>query len=260
MSSATASAVRFGALLLLLSVLYFAGMFLLGRPRLDSVTRPAPLSPHLVGDELSLDASSGVWAVVEPVTVTLFPQTARAPYGTERRELRVRALRNRHEVAFLLEFADATENRGDTPHPDGCAVLLTPRPGPASTQMMGHGRAANIWHWTAQDLDGEVEGEPYADAGARELAASGPGTQAPFGAQNVVGRGQWQSGRWQVILRRDLEGRQPGAWNLTGGASLAVSFAVWDGAKGETLSSKSISVLRPLILSSSSDENVSGTP
>lgn len=265
MRSATASAARFGTLLVLVSALYFAGMYFLGRPRLDSVTRPAPLTPGVVSGELSLDPASSVWAAAEPVTITLLPQTARAPYGTEERELRVRALRNQQELAFLLEFEDATENRGDTPHPDGCAVLLTERPAPASNQMMGHGRTANIWHWRAQSRDGEGPEEPDAtaasqgpgpDTGIRELAASGPGTQVPLADLNVEGRGQWHMGRWRVIFRRDLEGRQPGEWDLSGDVALAVSFAVWDGAKDETLSAKSISILRPLVLRSESDEAV----
>ena len=225
----------FGAVLALLSVAYFASMYVMSRPRLDSVTSPQLIRVGYTSDTLSMDPRAPQWRAIEPISVALVPQAARAPFGTQEREVLLRAVYNDREIAFLLEYADDTEDRAGAPRPDGCAVMLTPDPGPATAQMMGHGGSANIWHWMA-------------DSVARNLVATGPGTQAESGLGTVEAYGSYTDGRWSVVFRRPLVSSHPDELAVTAEHSMSVSFAVWDGSREEGLSAKSISALRPLRL------------
>ena len=239
---------RFTAPLLLVGVLYFVAMYGMRQPRMESVTTPEPLLIGYATEQLSADPSSDHWRSVEPVTIRLFPQAVRAAFGSEVRVVLVRGAYNVGEMAFLLELEESTEGSGASHAPDGCAVMLTPGAPPATAQMMGHGGNANIWHWVSDTAAGASDASPSTDQGVRELIATGPGTQAPMAFQRVEGRGEYARGRWSVVIKRQRESLQAGELEVAPAAALSVAVAVWDGARGEGLSAKSISILRPLRL------------
>lgn len=249
MKASTRSVLTFSVPLLLLGVLYFAVMYRMTRDELVGVTAEEPLLIHYVQDTLPSDPSSDYWSAIDSTVIHLWPQNARVPYGIEERDVVVRGAYNDQEIAFLLEFADSTENRAVAPTgTDGCAVFIGPADSPAAVQMMGQDATGNIWHWLAdrdamqyQRLDDSVRA-------VLELVAAGPGTQTPLAQQTVVGRGEYRAGYWHVILRRNLASQQPDAIELSAGSDLIISFAVWDGAKREAFAAKSISIVRPLIL------------
>ncbi len=239
---------RFAAPLLLVSLLYFAVVYGMRQPRTELVTTPEPLVIGYTADALPADPSADHWRSVEPATIRLFPQASRAPFGTQERVVLLRGSFNDREIAFLLQFGDSTEGRGASGASDGCAVMLTPGAPPAAAQMMGHGSGANIWHWVADTATGDADVSRIRHQAVRELIATGPGTQAPMGAQTTEGRGEYAQGRWSVVLKRPREGLQVGELEVGPARALSIAVAVWDGARGESLSAKSISILRPLRL------------
>ena len=124
--------------------------------------------------------------------------------------------------------------------------MLVPGTAPAVGQMMGHDATANIWHWRA-DWDA-AHARPGGDSlrAVHELLASGPGTQGLMPAQTVAGAGSYHDGKWSVVFERPLHPQQEGELALGPNQDIQIAFAVWDGAKLESLSRKSISVLRPM--------------
>jgi DMSO reductase family type II enzyme heme b subunit len=243
------SIVTFTVPLLLMGAVYFVVMRGMSQPREVVPAGNEPLMVTQTTATLPAEPDADQWSDIEPVKIRLFPQAARMPYGTEERDLWVRGVYNDREVAFLLEFRDETEDLGDPSTPDACAILLTDARSPATTQMMGHGSNANIWHWMADRDQARYRYDTDSAASAvRELIALGPGTQTLLPSQTVLGRGHYRNGTWRVVFKRQRESQQPGELALTPGNGVDVSFAVWDGASAESMSRKSIAVLRALTL------------
>ncbi len=248
MTSPRATISTFAVALLLLGTLYFVVVRSMGQPRLAALTSEPAWVIHHTTERVLLDPDAAAWARIEPVKIRLYPQTARAPFGTEERDVWVTGAYTDEAVAFRLEFADATESRDSTSYWDACAIMLLPGRAPAAGQMMGHDAAANIWHWRA-DRDA-AHARPGGDSvqAVHELLASGPGTQGLMPTQTVTGAGRYHEGKWSVVFERRLRPQQEGELALAPEGDIEIAFAVWDGAKRESLSRKSISVLRPLRL------------
>ena len=240
-------ALAFSIPLLLFSVAFFVLMLGVTRDRLVGYFEEPPISVGYTDLAIPLDDTDEFWAGIAGVTVHLWPQNARVPYGTEERDIVVRGVYNDREIGFLMEFEDETENRDGPTSRDACAVFLGPASSPATAQMMAHGATGNIWHW-AGDLDAEAR-RTGADSthAVLELFTTGPGTQTPLELQTVAARGEHRNGKWFVVVKRSLESRQPDAVDLVPGADLIVSFGVWDGSKAEALARKSISIVTNLI-------------
>ncbi len=252
MKPSTKAILAFSLPLLLLGVLYFVVMYRMTRDRLVGVTEETPLVIEYVQQDLPLDPLSDHWNDIDSNLIHLWPQNARVPYGTDERDVVVRAAYNDGEIAILLQFADSTESREVAPNgTDACAVFIGPADAPAAAQMMGQDASGNIWHWLA-DRDAErYQRDNDSVSAVVELVTTGPGTQTPLPLQTVAGRGAYRAGNWYVVFKRSLASRQNDALALSPGTDMIVSFAVWDGAKREAFSAKSISIVRPLVLAGS---------
>ncbi len=248
MTSPRATILVFAVALLLLGTLYFVVVRAMGQPRLAALASEPALVIHHTTEPIPLDPDAAAWARMEPVKIHLYPQTARAPFGTEERDVWVTAAYTDGAAAFRLDFADATEGRDSTSYADACAIMFVLGTAPAAGQMMGHDASANIWHWRA-DWDA-AHARPGGDSAraVHELLASGPGTQGLMPTQTVAGRGRYHDGKWSVVFERPLRPQQEGELALAPDGDIEIAFAVWDGAKRESLSRKSISVLRPMRL------------
>lgn len=227
---------------------YFIITYRLGYPSHAAVEEKDMLRVKHVNESLVLDVDADLWEDIEPEKISLYPQAARVPYGNIEKDLWVRSVYNDHEIAFLLEFPDDTENRNPPTDPDGCAILITPLDSPATVQMMGYAGKANVWHWLANRDTERYEKANETMNVVRELTASGPGTQTPMKAQNVDGKGKYRDGKWSVVFKRQLKSLQEDEFELKSGRDMQVAFALWDGVKAETFSRKSISILRTLEL------------
>ena len=248
LSGPRAGLLTFLVSLLLVSVLYFLVVRGSGQPRLDGLSGDSTLTIARVAGPIPRDPGAAAWTGIEPVKVRLYPQTVRPPFGTEERDVWIRGMYDDREVAFLLEFADASEDRDATPGPDACAIMLVPDAARTARQMMGHGGRANVWHWLADRDAARYRAGDDSVRAVHSLLAAGPGTQSLMARQTVDGRGTYEGGKWGVLFGRPLASQQEGELELAPGHDLGISIAVWDGGRGERLSRKSIAITRALHL------------
>ena len=138
----------------------------------------------------------------------------------------VAAVHDGSQLAFRLEWSDASENRGldDTAaFADAAAVLLPGAAGAPAFTMGAPGMPVNAWYWRADE-----------DGHGRHVVAEGLGTTRMLDGELVSGRGVWKAGRWRVVIARALRVKtsEPVA-QLQPGQTTGVAVAVWDGANGE---------------------------
>lgn len=196
-----------------------------------------------VDSKVLLDPTASQWQDVPSEAVAMGPTPAEKqnspyvqlwarerPYG-KLGSLSVRSAHNGKEIAFLLEWADSTQNLDflDGKSPDGAGILF-PLKGDAPLATMGsESQPVNAWFWRA-DLG---------DAG-ENLTASGLGSVERAGDGQIAAGSKWEGGTWRVVLSRALAAGEQGV-PLEAGKSVKVAFAVWDGALGERAGLKSFS-------------------
>jgi DMSO reductase family type II enzyme heme b subunit len=155
------------------------------------------------------------------------------PYG-KLSSLSVRSAHNGKAIAFLLEWADSTQNVDflEGKSPDGAGILFSLEGDAPLTTMGSESQPVNAWFWRA-DL-GEA---------GENLTASGLGTVEAAGDGQIATASRWKGGTWQVVLVRPLAtgGRSERTVQLEAGKSAKVAFAVWDGSLGERAGLKSFS-------------------
>lgn len=199
-----------------------------------------------VDSKVLLDPAASQWREVPAETISMGPTPAEnqnsryvelwareRPYG-KLESLTVRAAHNGKDIAFLLAWADPTQNADflEGNSPDGTGILF-PLKGDAPLSTMGsESQPVNAWFWRA-DLEN----------GAQNLTASGLGTVEEAGDGQIVTGARWDAGTWQVVLTRPLalKGQAEAAVQLGAGKSVKVAFAVWDGSRGERAGLKSFS-------------------
>lgn len=75
-------------------------------------------------------------------------------------------------------------------------------------------------------------------SGVDEIVAEGFSTSAVQASHESQGRGEWADGQWTVVITRPLS--IEGGNALAAGGESALTFAVWQGGKGEVGSRKSL--------------------
>jgi hypothetical protein len=199
----------------------------------------------------------------------------------------VQAVINEDAIAFRLEWEDGTENRSSSRHQDfKDAVAMEFALGDTLLHKHGHnepffgmgnrGKVVNIWQWRADwqteietkeklkyateglDLDtmifgGEVNPvdalNPFRDVPVEEMNAEGFGTLTPQPQtkQNVLGKGVWKEGKWQVVFYRSLESLNK--WDVKFEKErppILIAFAIWDGALQDRNGRKVVSMWQQL--------------
>ena len=180
----------------------------------------------------------------------------------------VRALYNKEDIAFLIEVNDRTESLPGheysmsiqdeelTLYSDAIAMQF-PRQGAYTSAPMvekplyRHGDAAHntsMWYWNAGSI------EPKKAAQTIVFKGTGPNNKPEplIDYKAVSAQGQWQSGRWQVLMKRKRIGSD-GEISFNEGEFIPVSFANWDGSNGETGSKHTLSTWYWLLLPPESD-------
>jgi DMSO reductase family type II enzyme heme b subunit len=173
----------------------------------------------------------------------------------------VRVAYNERDIAFLLEVNDRTESRPGGPvmaqlpnknekmYSDGVAIQF-PKEGayataPVEKPLYRHGdgeHPTTIWYWNAGSI------EPPVEPRAMLLDAAGPDAKLAKreGGEDLVAQGEWQDGRWRVLMKRPRGDHAKSAQPTPGdnaaspadlifrkGRFIPVSFANWDGNNGE---------------------------
>ncbi|MBW2274514.1 MAG: hypothetical protein JRG96_14680 [Deltaproteobacteria bacterium] len=149
--------------------------------------------------------------------------------------VKVAAIHNGTELAFRLEWDDATENDevGDTTaFPDAAAVVLPSVPNAPVMTMGAPKQAVNAWYWRADEKEGR----------GRQVVAEGLGTSRTVDREQVRTRGNWKQGRWQVVIARPLrvQSTEPIA-QLQPGEITGFGVAIWEGSVGERAGIKAFS-------------------
>ena len=103
-------------------------------------------------------------------------------------------------------------------------------------------------------LTAEASGNPVVPVANRpsgsSLAAGGPGSvtfRMPK-SRLVKAQGQWQDGRWTVVLTRPLSVATDAGVPLAPGERASIALAVWDGAHRDRNGQKSVTIWQDLIL------------
>jgi mono/diheme cytochrome c family protein len=97
---------------------------------------------------------------------------------------------------------------------------------------------------------GNIVSDPTRTSPAEDLAAQGFGTLSarPKIDYTIQAHGVYSTGSYRVVLRRELVGRGENAVLLKPGATVPVSFAVWDGSAGDGDGKKSVTIWQDLHL------------
>ncbi|MBE7445299.1 MAG: c-type cytochrome [Planctomycetia bacterium] len=204
------------------------------------------------GDQLPSDASDESWSKATAVEIPLAGQIIATPrqWAPSIDAIMVKALYNKNEIAFLLEWDDAT-NKQEEVFRDAVSLQF-PTKIPESLKkpyfaMGDSGGAVNLWSWKAYWNEGfgaVVEAPENESGSVSEMNAKGfkNVTIQPPESQNVAGRGIYQNGRWKVVLKRTLVTEDTkGDMQFEIGKLIPIAFAVWDGSNSDVGGLKSVS-------------------
>ncbi|MGQ3684813.1 MAG: ethylbenzene dehydrogenase-related protein [Candidatus Loosdrechtia sp.] len=210
-------------------------------------------------DELPLDAADENWKNAIPVEIPLAGQIIAEPrlWAPSADAIMIKALYNNDEIAFLLEWDDAT-NRQEEIFRDGVSLQF-PTQIPESLKkpyfaMGDKSGAVNLWTWKAywgEDSGPVAESSETEPGEVYELNAKGfkNVTVQTSESQNIMGKGVYQNGRWHVVLKRSLQTDDvKGDIQFEIGKLIPIAFAVWDGSNNDAGAQKSISAWYYIIL------------
>ncbi len=167
------------------------------------------------------------------------------------RLINVKALYNKKDIAFLLEWKDSTKNTLldiDT-FRDGAALQFPVQEAEKPSFWMGDGegkkceKMVNIWFWKADVQELIDKGmQPIPQSPVENLTAGGFGTLSLKGSdsQQVFGKGKWKDGKWSVVFKRTFSGTE-GSAEFIRGKYTPVSFAVWEGGENDVDGRKAVS-------------------
>lgn len=210
-------------------------------------------------DELPVDAMDENWDKATSVEIPLSGQIIAEPrlWAPSIDAIMIKALYNSDEIAFLLEWDDAT-NRQEELFRDGVSIQF-PTQIPESLKkpyfaMGDRGGTVNLWTWKAywHEGFGSIIESPETEPGEiYELNAKGFKNvmMQPLESQNVTGKGVYQNGRWRVVLKRSLKTEDvKGDIQFEIGKLIPIAFALWDGSNNDTGARKSVSAWYYIIL------------
>jgi len=222
---------------------------------------------HFIEGDIPEFPSDKAWETIPPIPIPLSGQIITRPVWPEpsAKVISVRSVHNGKEMAFFLEWQDATRNETLTPgvFRDGAAVALPIGDAPAFFCMGQLDHYVNIWHWKADwqsDVDRRAarakekkrerggirrfEVIPRRPSSVEDLIGGGFSTLTSKESQGKIqGEGEWKNGFWRVVMTRPLT--QTGDDNendaiLQAGRMQAIAFAIWNGENKERNGQKAV--------------------
>lgn len=195
-------------------------------------------------DVMPKDENDAVWNETASTAYFLAPQIIQPDrFFTPSNDLiKVKALYNDKEIAFLLEWDDRTKSipgdptaeliAWDTISPDQVAVQ-TPIVIPSGSEKpyFGHGDAAHAVAMMAWN-----SGTTTAPAAGTTMIYSGSGKRTPGdpAAAGFTSSGSYKDGTWKVMMKRKLvTGNKDKDTQFEVGRFIPIAFANWDGSNGE---------------------------
>ena len=215
-----------------------------------------------VSTEIPIDPNDPFWADSENIqkqTVELGPQMITNPKWPDpsTKSVKVSAAQNKKEIAFLLEWSDATlENKIEVSatHTDQAAIMFPLNPGKEvpSITMGSDDEIVNIWQWRAIWEPPTSIGSQKSSRNFRpsvpennrrspveDLTAAGFSTLTTQEEQDVAGRGVWDDKTWRVVFKRALKNSDNA--DIQFDYSIVMAIAVWNGGNRERNGQKGIS-------------------
>ncbi|MFN3478972.1 MAG: ethylbenzene dehydrogenase-related protein [Thermodesulfovibrionales bacterium] len=214
-----------------------------------------------VSGDLPSDPKDGAWGRATAINVPLVPQVMAKPriYESKIKELKVRAMHNTKDIAFLIEWEDPSEDSTvDIDKFSDAVALEFPSQTAKEKPHFAMGdkeNTVNIWFWKATWQKPEEQRKLYAMvddfAGGIEVGnpVSRPRTNPVeniiaqgFGSatdmekadnQNVTGKGLRDGNKWIVSFKRPLSSSERFEALFKEGGVTPVAFAVWDGSNGD---------------------------
>ncbi len=220
------------------------------REKMVPQTEQRVIAAKKIKGQLPHSVSDAAWDEAPATTVTLVPNMIKEKrlFTPLNNVLTIRTLYNNKEIAFRLEVNDRTDSRPGEPvsteiqdesltmYSDAFAIQFPKEEAYISSPtvekpLFRHGeseRHTTIWYWNAGSV------EPAAVPWAMLLDASGPDKKlvARESDPSFEASGKWRDGRWQVLMKRPLDGAFDDL-NFTEGKFIPISFANWDGSNGE---------------------------
>lgn len=254
-------------------LVYYGAMHWRGIPvKIEKIERPALQVPFI---DKNLDLAEGIsldiWNNIKPQEIKLMYQVTALPWPMIKGGLpavTAKAFHNKEDIYFYLSWPDEAE---DTVHEmnkfsDACAIMfpLDPKAQP-HTILMGFLGRVNIWQWKAnQDREFWKNESPqtkaYVDyyypfedkelfpvskritkSAVNDLVAIRVGTITAKDTQEVTGRGFWENGVWNVVLKRPLRSAELENGVIFSPGKRLSALAIWNGSKGDRGGRKSIS-------------------
>ena len=222
---------------------------------------PAELRVVFIRDGVFTSPTDPAWNRIPDATYALQAQMINPPFGGgSTSSLSVRATHDGEEIAFRLQWADPTADRGVGVNTfrDAAAIgFPVGRPTVAPSPFMGDAEhPVVIWQWAA-DFDADAEGKgrfgdryPHSEGvwifpqdlavrrqvrGWRgtdpiiEYVARGFGTLTPRLEATVEGASDYREGTWTVVLRRKLSTSLEENPVFVAGEVTSLILAVWNG-------------------------------
>lgn len=230
---------------------------------------------HFVDGAVPSFPSDPAWESLPPIPIPLSGQIITRPVWPEpsAKAVSVRSMHNGSEIAFLIEWQDATKNEQLTPgvFRDGVAVALPLGTAPAFFCMGQLDHYVNIWHWKADwqsDVDRRAarakekkrkrrgirrfEVIPRRPSSVEDLVGGGFSTLTSKRKQGrIKGQAEWKRGFWRVVMKRPLSEAGTIPENeamLWPGHVQAVAFAVWNGENQERNGQKAVASWLQLVI------------
>jgi DMSO reductase family type II enzyme heme b subunit len=211
-----------------------------------------PTSGQIVANKISGDIPSdpenGLWQRAKAFKIPLM-FLWQTPDRLQR-AINVKTIHNEKDIAFLVEWNDATRNSllDLDIFRDGVALQFPGHNKAKPAFWMGEGKGkegegmVNIWFWKADAQEGMDKDEAGLQSPVENLIAGGFGTltEVEETPQQVFGKGRWKDGKWSVIFKRNFRGTRGNA-RFTRGKLTPISFAVWDGKKSDVGGRKAVS-------------------
>jgi hypothetical protein len=211
-----------------------------------------------VSGELPLDPAEGLWKGPAPLEIPLAPQVMAKPrtYESPIKNLRVKAIHNTREIAFLVEWDDQTrDDYLDLDKFSDAVALEFPSASAAAKPHFAMGDKENtvdIWVWKANwqkvsdsekmyasvddFLGGVLANNPVSKprkSPVENIIAQGFGSATDMEKsedRDVAGNGIWETRKWSVVFKRTLASQGKFDVSFREGGVTPVAFAVWNGS------------------------------
>src|SRR5213594_5174251 len=203
-----------------LAVLASAVVFLWGVPVLAQET--VVVRVKLIQGDVPTDPLAPIW---NTTPASEFPPSTQVHWQKRIgqvtvKSIKVRGVHNTKQIAFLLEYADPTQDPADAAAIEFMVGDKKAHFAHGQPMAQVEGGPVNIWYWKNKDNKGV------------DMNAKGFGTLKIQTHQDVKAKGVYSNGTWKVVFTRLLDTGHPDEdTQITTGGFINIAFAVWDGKK-----------------------------